>query len=172
MAQYVADNPHFETARDWRAARGMVAFRPLAPGYTAGFRLQAIRIHVRDHKMRDLAVAARSLEAHYGAFSLSQARKGASEARRLALEVSYGRDGREARIAGHEARVYERGPEPAADDIDGRSPAAAVWHDGEMLYLVASAHWHPKNCCASRHRCTPGDKCAGIPRRRLAGIIE
>jgi hypothetical protein len=60
------------------------------------------------------------------------------EARRLALHVSYGRDARAERIAGHDARVYELGPEPAPDDIDGRPPSVVVWHDAEMFYLIAS----------------------------------
>jgi hypothetical protein len=131
-------NPHFETARNWKAARAMLAFRPLEPRHTAGLKLQSIRIHVRDHKMRELPVEDRTLEAHYGAFVVSQERKGTAEARRLALDVSYGRNPRETRIAGHPGKVYELGPEPAPDDIDGRSPAVVVWHDGKMLYLVAS----------------------------------
>jgi hypothetical protein len=52
--------------------------------------------------------------------------------------VSYGRDPREARIAGHEARVYELGPEPEPDDIDGGREAVVVWHDVGMFFLVAS----------------------------------
>ena len=117
----------------------MLAFRPLEPKYTGGLSLQSIRIHVRDHKLRELSVDQRTLEAHYGAFVLSQARKGAHEARRLALVVSYGPVACEARIAGHDARVYELGPEPEPDDIDGRSPSVVTWHDGEMFYLVASS---------------------------------
>ena len=116
----------------------MLTFRPLVPKHAAGLRLQSLRIHVRDHKLRELAVADRTLEAHYGGFSLSQARKGAAEARRLALDVPYGRDGRDAQIAGCAARVYELGPEPAPDDIDGRSPSVVAWHDAEMFYLIAS----------------------------------
>ena len=116
----------------------MLTFQPLEPKHTAGFRLQSIRIHVRDHKLRELSVDDRSLEAYYGGFVLSQARKGASEARRLAIAVPYGRAGRDAEIAGRAARAYELGPEPAADDIDGRSPSVVAWHDAEMFYLVAS----------------------------------
>jgi hypothetical protein len=135
-------NPHFETAPSWKAARAMLTmltFRPFEPGYTAGLPLQSIRIHVRDHKMGTLTVADRTLEAHYGGFVVSEVRKGVEEARRLALDVRYGPAGRDALIAGRAARVYELGPEPAADDIDGRSPAVVVWHDGELLCLVASA---------------------------------
>ncbi len=116
----------------------MLTFQPLEPAHTAGFRLQAIRIHVRDHKLRELSVGDRSLEAHYGGFVLSQARKGSDEARRLAIDVSYGRDGRDMEVAGRAGRAYELGPIPAEDDIDGRSPSVVVWHDAEMFYLVAS----------------------------------
>ena len=116
----------------------MLIFQPLVPKHTAGFPLQSIRVHVRDHKLRELSVGDRTLEAYYGGFSLSQTRKGSNEARRLALDVSYGCTGRDARIAGCAARVYELGPEPAPDDIDGRSPSVVAWHDAEMFYLIAS----------------------------------
>jgi hypothetical protein len=116
----------------------MLTFRPLEPRYPAGFKLQSLRIHVRDHKLRVLSVELRTLEAHYGAFSLSQARRGVTEARRLALGVSYGRDPQSRRIAGCDGRVYELGPDPEPDDIDGRIPSVVVWHDGEMFYMVAS----------------------------------
>ena len=38
-----------------------------------------IRIHVRDHKLRELSINDRTLEGHYGGFVLSQARKGTDE---------------------------------------------------------------------------------------------
>ncbi len=113
-------------------------FRPLEPRHSAGLKLQSIEIHIRDHKLRELPISDRTLEAHYGTFVLSQSRKGATEARRLALDVSYGRTSRDARIAGHSARVYELGPEPPPGDIDGRSPSVVTWHDGDMFYLIAS----------------------------------
>jgi hypothetical protein len=116
----------------------MLKFRPLEPRHTAGLRLQSIEIHVCDHKQRKLSVGDRTLEAHYGSFVLSQAWKGADEARRLALVVSYGRAGRDARIAGRAARVYELGPEPGPDDIDGRSPSVVAWHDVDMFLMIAS----------------------------------
>ncbi len=116
----------------------MLTFRPIEPPHTAGLRLQSIHVHVRDHKLRDLPIEDRTLEAHYGGFVLSQSRKGAAEARRLALDVSYGRAAHETRIAGRAGRVYELGPEPPPDDIDGRSPAVVTWHDAEMFYLIAS----------------------------------
>ena len=116
----------------------MLTFRPREPRHTAGLRLSSIRIHVRDHKLRELPVADRTLEAHYGAFVLSQARRSAAEARRLALDVSYGLGGRDTQIAGCAGRAYERGPQPEPHDIDGLSPAVVVWHDREMFYLIAS----------------------------------
>ena len=67
---------------------------------------------------------------------LSQARRSRREARRLALDVSYGADPQDVQIAGHAARLYEHGPEP--DDTDGRMPAVVTWSDGELFFLVAS----------------------------------
>jgi len=131
-------NPHFETAPNWKAARTMLTFRPIQPQYTAGCALQSIRIHVRDHKGRELSIADRTLEAHYGVFTVSQARRGHVEARRLALDVPYGQNGQDAEIAGCRACIYELGPETEPTDIDGRMPAVVVWHDGEMFYLIAS----------------------------------
>jgi hypothetical protein len=131
-------NPHFQPAANWKAARAMLTFRPRQPGHTAGFRLQSIQIYIRDYKLRELAVGDRTLEAYYGGFVLSQARKGAAEARRLALDVSYGRESHDVTIAGCPGRAYEHGPEPEPDDIDGRSPSVVVWEDGEMLYFISS----------------------------------
>ena len=134
----MSDKPHFETVATWKAARALVTFEPLEPRHLKGFRLQSIRIHVRDHRLRELPVGERTLEAHYGAFVLSQSRRGIQEARRLALDVSYGQAPREARIAGHSARVYELGSVPPPDDIDGRAPSVVSWHDAEMFFLMAS----------------------------------
>ena len=89
----MTNNPHFETASSWKAARAKLTFQPREPGYTAGLRLHSIRIHVRDHKLREVSINDRTLEAHYGGFVLSQARKGTDEARRLALDVRYGSAG-------------------------------------------------------------------------------
>jgi hypothetical protein len=116
----------------------MLTFDPVEPKYTAGTSLQAIRIHVRDHKRRELAIADRTLEAHYGSFVVSQARKGVAEARRLAIDVKYGSAWRDASVGGCAGRAYELGPEPPPDDIDGRSPSVVTWHDGEMFHLIAS----------------------------------
>lgn len=131
-------NPHFETALSWEEAEALVTFKPLNPCLTEGFTLQSIAIYVRDYKHRELPVGERSLEAHYDGFVFTQRSCGKDEARRLALEVSYGRLSIEAKIACHEARVYELGPEPEPNDIDPRNPAVVVWHDSEMLLLIAS----------------------------------
>jgi hypothetical protein len=116
----------------------MLTFRPFEPAFTAGHELRSLRIYIRDHKMRELTVGERSLEVHYGKFVISQSRKGVEEARRLALDVSYGREPQEGSIGGHAARIYELGPDPEPDDIDGRMPSVVTWHDGEMFLLVAS----------------------------------
>ena len=132
------DNPHFSTAPSWKAARAMLCFEPRRPSHTAGLQLQYLRIHVRDHRLRDLPMEQRTLESHYGDFVLSQSRPGADEAHRQALVVSYGPQARPASIAGHSARVYELGPETAPDDIDGRAPAVVTWHEADRFYLIAS----------------------------------
>jgi hypothetical protein len=134
----VTSNDHFETATSWKAARSLVTFVPCEPRDTAGHPLESIRIHVRDHKRRELPPDARTLEAHYGAFVVTESRPGDEEARRRALDHSYGQTPREGRIAGRTARMYERGPEPPPGDIDGRTPAVVTWHDGPMFYLIAS----------------------------------
>src|SRR5262245_47383289 len=134
----MSSNPHFAAASSWEAAESMLTFKPRVPTHTAGLALQTLRIHVLDHKKRDVAPAARTLEAHYGSFVVSQSRKGVAEARRLALGGSYGRSPRDGRIAGHEARIYDHGPEPPPDDIDGRAPAVVTWHDAGMFYLIAT----------------------------------
>lgn len=135
----MTDNPHFKAVASWEAARTMLDFEPLAPGINFEHELESLSIHVRDHKMRELSVSERSLEAYFSRFSFTQARKASvDEARRQVVEASYGRAGKEALIAGHVGRVYELGPKPPADDIDGRSPSVVVWHDSELVYLVAS----------------------------------
>jgi len=116
----------------------MLNFDPVEPKYTAGMPLKSIRIHVRDHKRRELAIADRTIEAHYGSFVVSQSRKGVAEARRLALEVKYGGAGRDVTVGGCAGRAYELGPDPPPDDIDGRSPSVVTWHDGEIFHLIAS----------------------------------
>lgn len=134
----MTDNPHFDTVASWEDAEDMLTFRPRRPRDTAGFRLESLSIYVRDHKHREIPVGRRSLEAHYGGFSVTQERKGEAEARRWALSVSFGLGTYPVRLAGHEGRARELGPDVPADDIDGRSSALVVWHDGDMFYLVAS----------------------------------
>jgi|KBSSwiS6_1023812.scaffolds.fasta_scaffold03550_3 hypothetical protein len=134
----MAENIHFAAVPDWKAAQAMLTFEPRQPTIPAGLEPARLRIFVRDHKMRELAVAERTLEAFYTGFVFTQSRKGVEEARRLALDVSYGRDRQEASIGGHAARAYELGPEPEPDDIDGRPPSVVTWHDGEMFFFLAS----------------------------------
>ena len=129
---------HFARVETWAAAEAMLTFRPIELRDTTDYQLQTLEVFVRDHKDREISVEDRTLEAHFGAFVLTQSRRTAAEARRLALNVSYGPDPREARVLGREARLYELGPEVAPDDIDGRSPAVVVWCDDQMFYLVAS----------------------------------
>ena len=132
------ENPHFDFPNSWDEAAALLTFRPVRPADTGGRGLESFAVFVRDHKYRELAREDRSLEVNYDGFSFSQSRKGVEEARRMAFEVSYGRAPGKARVAGHEARVYELGPVPAADDIDPRSPAVVVWCNGDMFFLLAS----------------------------------
>jgi hypothetical protein len=105
-----AGNPHFHAVESWEAAGAMLAFRPRVPKYIAGLPLQTLDIHVRDHKRRELPLGERSLEARYGRFVLTQSLETEAEARRLALDASCGRHPHEARIGGHEGRVYPPHP--------------------------------------------------------------
>jgi hypothetical protein len=74
-----------------------------------------------------------------GRFVIDQKRASSeAEAKRRELFTKYGQAHVTVRVAGHEAHCFALGPEPAVDDIDGRSPAVVVWHDGNMIYLVAS----------------------------------
>lgn len=131
-------NLHFQKLRTWKEAKKWVSFKPVEPKYTNKLKLQSIEIFVRDHKQRDLPIGERSLEAHYGDFVLSQTQGPEAQARRLALDTGYGREPRAILIASHEARVYERGPEHEADDIDPSMLAVVLWHDAGMFFLVAS----------------------------------
>lgn len=131
-------NPHFRSVSSFASARELLNFEPREPTDTLGRALESLAVHVRDHKRRELAIADRSLEAHYGTFVFSQASRGPAEARRLAVDVAYGAEAKAASIIGREGRLYELGPEPPSGDIDGRSPAVVVWHDGDMFYLLAS----------------------------------
>jgi hypothetical protein len=129
---------HFQPVADWQAAAGLLAFVPRQPAYTGGAVLRSLQVFVRDHKQRELPVAERSLEAHYGAFVFSQSLHGETEAQRLALNERYGQFPREISVAGRSGRRYELGPAVPADDPDGRTAAVVVWHDAGRFYLVAS----------------------------------
>lgn len=129
---------HFASAVDWDDAERFLTFRPRVPRDTAGAELEGLRVHVRDHRARELAPEGRSLEAHYGVFTLAQSSPGAAEARRRVVEVGYGSEPREARIAGREARTYEAGPVPPPDDPDPRMPAVVTWWDGDLHFLLAA----------------------------------
>jgi len=131
-------NPHFETLDGWEAAAQRIGYRPRVPERTAGHALESLSLFVMDHKMREVPPERRALEAWYGVFSFSQSRPGAAEARRAALETSYGSDPRPAEVQGSEARTYERGPELPPDDPDSPMPAVVVWARDEDFFLVAS----------------------------------
>ena len=49
-------NPHFATAESWTAAHAMLDFQPRESAETAGCQLQSLRIHIRDHRHRDLPI--------------------------------------------------------------------------------------------------------------------
>lgn len=133
------ENPHFAAVEDWVAGGELIGFDPLTPTDTAGYALDSLRVHVMDYKMRQLPSEERTLEAHYGGFVFTQSGPGTSEARRLALEQSYGEGPRAVSVGGQEARAYDEGPEPEADDPDGQMPALVVWADGERFFLIAGA---------------------------------
>ncbi len=133
------ENSHFKSATSWRVATEKLNFKPLVPRKNFRHNLKSLRIYVRDYKMRELPIDDRSLEAYFESFVFTQAQKiDANEAKRQTVKVPYGSFGREVFIAGHVGRAYELGPEPPADDIDGRSPSVVVWHNGNMFYLLAS----------------------------------
>jgi len=134
----VVENPHFATVEDWAAAEGLLGFTPLRPSETAGYVLDALRIHVMDHRMRELPRGQRTLEAHYVGFVFTQSRPGEAEARRLAFDLAYGAAARQATVAGREGRTYEEGLVPEPDDPDGQMPAVVVWPDGDLFLLIAS----------------------------------
>jgi hypothetical protein len=131
-------NPHFRSAKSWQEAADLVGFEPEIPADTADFSLQSLAVFVRDHRQREVPPQQRSLEAHYGGFVLTQQLCGEDEARCLTLEVPYGRAPVKTSVAGHEARLYELGPEPEPGDIDPRSPAVVAWHDAGRFLLIAS----------------------------------
>lgn len=129
---------HFESLASWDAARERVDFTPVAPKETLGHPLARLALFVRDHRLRKVPPEGQSIEAHYGAFVLTQSRPGAEAAARAAYGVSYGRDPRTEPVGTVEARVYERGPEPEPGDPDGRAPAVVAWAVGDRFFLLAS----------------------------------
>lgn len=133
----MAPNPHFVFVDSWGEAASVVGFRPHVPDFTVGFELSSLAIWVKDHKLREVSQARRSLEAHYGGFVLAQSKPGRRAAIELALETSYGSGPAPVRVGGCEGRCYPLGAPP--DDVDGRSPAVVVWADGPRLFMVASA---------------------------------
>lgn len=144
------ESPHFKSFKTWQEAQPWLTFRPLVPQFTAGCALESVCVYVMDHKRRGLAAEDRSLEAHYGAFAFTQSFRPPGEARRLALEVTYGSNPQQALIIGREARAYELGPEPPPGDIDGRSPSVVTWydamHDGKCSSSLAVRFCHAMNC--------------------------
>lgn len=136
--QGMASNPHFISAESWAAAAVIVGFEPRIPEYTVDCELGSLEVWVRDHKMREVGRARRSLEAHYGRFVFTQSKPGEHEAMRLAMETSYGSSFVAVTVMGREGRSHPLGPPPGPDDTDGRSPAVVVWADGPKFYLLAS----------------------------------
>ena len=129
---------HFLSVASWKEAGTLLDFEPVQPRDAVGHSLQGLRIHVRDHRQREVTTGDRTLEADYGGFVLSEARSTRQDARKLALETSYGAEARDVRVGSHAGKSYELGPEPEPDDPDGRLPAVVTWSAGEMFYLIAS----------------------------------
>ena len=127
----MTDGGHFDGVVDWDEAESRLGFKPLRPRTKPTL----IRIHVRDHRSREVEP---TLEAQIGDYVLSQARREPSEARRLAHDETYGRDPKAIEIAGVDGVAYELGPVPDPHDIDPRPPAVVTWADDELFVLVAS----------------------------------
>ena len=132
-------NPHFAAVDSIEAAEALLTFRPSVPEFTAGCELDSIAVFIMDHRRREVPAEKRSVELHYGRFAVSQQAPGPDEARRLALDVSYGRGPIEIQFPTGPGRAYEPGPPVPADDIDGRAPAVVVWAAGDRFNLVASS---------------------------------
>jgi hypothetical protein len=132
-------HPRFLSPPTWDDVRPLVDFDPWMPADTRGEVLRGLRVHVRDHRRRDLPRRLRSVEAHYETFAVAQSQPGALAATRSALEVSYGLAPVPVRVHGHRGRAYALGPEVPPDDIDGRSPAVVTWHDGPRFFFVLSS---------------------------------
>lgn len=135
--KFMTDNPHFAQALSWQEARDLVPFELLVPDFGVG-PPASIAVFMRNHRMRDVPARERAVEAHWADFVFSQTSREPDEARRLAIEVSYGQEVREGRIGSCVAKVYELGPTVPDSDPDGRSPSVVTWHEGEKFYLLAS----------------------------------
>jgi hypothetical protein len=131
-------NPHFERLENWDAAQPWMGFAPRLPRNTLGRALESLSVFVRNHRMREVELHERTLEAYYGAFSFSQSRPGVAAARRGVVETSYGQGPRSEHVNGCEARSYPLGPEPPPGHPDPRMPAVVVWFEHDRFFLVAS----------------------------------
>jgi hypothetical protein len=130
--------PHWAQPADRDAAERWFGATPARPRETLGRALLGYRVRLRDHRDRLLPVRGRDLEVHFDDFVFTQVSLGPDEARRRALEWSYGPEPLELRIGPHEGRGYERGPEPAADDLDAPLPTVVTWSVGGLHLLLAS----------------------------------
>ena len=131
--------PHWAKPSDWEAAARWFGARPARPRDARGRAVQAFRVRLRDHRDRLLPVARRDLEVHFDDFVFTQVSVGAEEARRRALEWSYGPEPTEMRIGPHEGRGYERQPDPPDDDPDPPLPTVVTWAVAERHFLLASS---------------------------------
>lgn len=123
-------NDHFITVDNWEQAEETLGFKL----FRLPHRPQAFRIHVRDHRLRDVPP---TLEVYFDGFTLSQAKRDEVEARRLASE-SYGLEPTVVRVGPNQAVAYELGPEPNPGDIDPRPPSVVTWADGDLFLLLGS----------------------------------
>lgn len=130
----MGEDHHFLSFGKLEEAEAHIGFTSL--GRHLGQNPTAIRIHVRDHRLREVTP---TLELHYIGFVLTQSHCGVAEARRAAYEVSYGSIPRQVEVAGHSAVAYELGAHPLPGDPDPRQPTVIAWQDGEILCLLASS---------------------------------
>jgi len=128
------DNRHFISVDGWAEPAAILGFEPLRPRKEAS----AFRIHVVDHRNREVPPTP---EVDFDGFALSQAERDPAEAARLAAQ-RYGPDSRVVSVGGHEALLYELGPEPDhPDDVDPASPAVVTWADGRrFVFLTSDRH--------------------------------
>jgi 3-oxoadipate enol-lactonase len=131
----VDSTDRFVTPLTWKDAARLVEFKPIVPRKTRGRQLKRFRVHIRDHKARDLPKRERTLEAYYDGFAFTQRLRSPDDARRDAMGPRYGPKTRDVVIGGHQGSMRELGPEVAPDDIDGRDSAIITWSDGPMFYF-------------------------------------